>query len=227
MRPVEKWAVGQHGVKEDYKPYGKAKAKLLENFGHAPYYYCNYCDRKVPKVNLEVEHILPKTYPKNKPLETKWVNFLIGCKNCNLAKYDEDIELKNHYWPHMHNTLRLFRVNTDGTIGLKGGLSNAEKTNATNTIELIGLNRGYSHPKRQPQYDRYEEREKVLRIAERKELERRSGKLNDDDIVELAVSNGFWIVWMQVFEGYPTILQRLVNEIKHTYVDCLKTGVER
>jgi hypothetical protein len=227
MRPVEKWAVGQHGVKEDYKPYGKAKEKLLENFGHAPYYYCNYCDRKVPKVNLEVEHILPKKYPKNSHLETKWINFLLGCKNCNLAKKDRDIELNDHYWPHIHNTLKLFTVNNDGTIGTKVGLTIAEKTKAINTIELIGLNRGYSHPKRQPQDDRYEEREKVLRIAERKELQRRRGMLNDDDIVELAVSNGFWIVWMQVFEGYPNILQRLVNEFKHTFTDCLKTGVQR
>ena len=227
MRPVEKWAVGQNGVTEDYKPYGKAKSKLLDNFGHAPYFYCSYCDRKVLKVNLEVEHILPKTIPKNKPLETKWINFLIGCKNCNLAKHNEDIELKDFYWPHLHNTLKLFNVNTDGTIGLNKGLSTSEKRIATNTIELLGLNRGFSHPKRQPQDDRYEEREKVLRIAERKELEIRRGKLNDDDIVELAISNGYWIVWMQVFKAYPTILQRLVNEFKNTFLGCLNGGIQR
>ncbi|MDP2188803.1 MAG: HNH endonuclease [Sphingobacteriaceae bacterium] len=227
MRPVIKWNVGEEGVRAEYKPYGNAKAVLLRNFGHSPNYYCNYCDRLIPMVNMEVEHILPKSVARYEHLEFSWTNFLLSCKNCNLAKGAENIDFDEFYWPHIHNTRPIFVVNVDGTISCNPGLDAAEQNISQETIRLLNLDCGHTTPRRQPQDDRYMAREYVLRLAERKLIQRRDGKLNDDDIIELAITNGFWLVWMQVFEEFPGIRTGLIHAFKNTYEDCLDDNIIR
>lgn len=227
MRPVKKWKVGEERVRETYNPYRNAKAVLLRNFGHAPQYYCNYCDRLIPMVNMAVEHILPHSVGRYHHLKYSWSNFLLSCSNCNLAKSDENIDLEDCYWPHIHNTRPLFIVEIDGTLTFNPHLTPDEQAKAQRTITLFNFDCGHSTPHRQPQDDRYEAREKILRIANRKLVDRSSGKLNDEDIIELAVLTGFWLVWMQVFHAFPGILNGLIAAFKNTYDGCLSNAVER
>ena len=45
---------------------------------------CQYCGRKVPKVELQVDH----KYPKSKGGLNKIENYITACKDCNLGKGD-------------------------------------------------------------------------------------------------------------------------------------------
>jgi uncharacterized protein (TIGR02646 family) len=225
MRPVIKWAVGQNGVIEDYNPSSDAKEKLLENFGNEPFYHCSYCDRIIPKVNLEVEHIQPKE--QNPLLEYKWVNFLIACKNCNLAKHMANVPPANILLPQLQNTWNCFLINNDGT--MEADPANAAAYNrALRTVEIFGLDRGYNHPRLQSQDDRYNARRHVLIIAKR-DLTHYENGVNGylDDIVQHAITLGFWYVWMKVFQDYPEVQDELISWFTNTYADCRTTTVER
>ena len=62
-----------------YKPFGIRWAVLnRDNFT------CQYCGRKAPDVELEVDHI----YPKSKGGEYVMNNLFTACKECNLGKRD-------------------------------------------------------------------------------------------------------------------------------------------
>lgn len=225
MRPVEKWTVGTNGVVAIYNPYSGAKPILLKNFGNEPFYYCNYCDRVIPGVNLEVEHI--QNISHNPALEFTWTNFLIACKNCNLTKSDQHFAIGNILLPQLQNTWNCFKVNNDGTI--EADADNADAYNkASRTVELLGLDRGFFHKARQPQDDRYDARRHVQMIA-RRTLQRYEEGTHDylTDIVTLAISHGFWYIWMKVYSNHPVVQEELVKAFKGTYKMCMTANLNR
>lgn len=225
MRPVTKWVVGTNNVNSVYNSHGEAKLKLLDNFGNEPFYFCNYCDRSIPMVNMEVEHIqCVHHYPEH---EFEWSNFLLACKNCNLAKGDTNFAIANVLLPQFQNTWNCFVINNDGTV-------NADVTNANaysrahRTVEMLGLNRGANHPGRQPQDDRYNARRHVLFIAHRALRHYEKGMPDyADTIIFQAISTGFWYVWMKVFENHQEIQNALIVAFNSTYDACLSTDVDR
>ncbi|OMP75650.1 HNH endonuclease [[Flexibacter] sp. ATCC 35208] len=225
MRPVEKWQVGQNQVVAQYVPHNLAKPKLLENFGNEPYYFCNYCDRVIPMVNLEIEHIQCVRFNSN--LEHSWANFLLACKNCNLAKSDTNVAPGNILLPQFQNTWNCFIINNDGTI--EADEFNALAHNrALQVVELLGLNRGKFHPLRQDQDDRYDARRHALMIAKRA-LKHYEDQVENylTDIIFQATSIGFWYVWMKTFENYPEVQDALIQHFNGTYANCRTTSVDR
>jgi len=225
MRPVLKWKIGENGVTKTYEPYQNAKPILKNNFGGEGFYYCNYCDRKVAGVDLNVEHILPKE--QNPHLEFSWDNFLMACTNCNNAKYTTDFLLDDVVLPHIQNTVDCFSFQDDGTMTLNGIAPNTHHHRILRTIELLGLHMGKDHEERKPQDDRYKERGEVLRIARRKLSQFKSGKQGVQDIIDCATTSGYWLVWAQVFHQQADVKDALIANFKGTYTHCFTTNIDR
>jgi hypothetical protein len=225
MRPVNKWQIGHNGVVPKYEPHTGAKPKLLENFGNEPFYFCNYCDRLIPQVNIEVEHIqCVHHYPD---LEYYWTNFLASCKNCNLTKGDTDFAPGNVLLPHVQNTWDCFLINNDGTMAADASNAAAYQR-ALRTVEIWGLDRGFSHPHRQPQDDRYHVRRHVLILANRALKHYEDGVPNYlPEIIDQAIALGFWYVWMKVFANHPQVQDELIAAFNNTYINCRTTNVDR
>jgi hypothetical protein len=118
-------------------------------------------------------------------------------------------------------------VEIDGTLSCHPRLTTAERTIAQRMLRLFRFDCGHTNRRRQKQDDRYAAREYVLRLANRKLNDRLAGNIDDEGIVELAVTNGFWLVWMQVFHAFPGILNGLTAAFKNTYDGCLSNAVER
>lgn len=223
MRPINKWRTNTNNVKGTYDPYGGAKLILLANFGNEPNYFCNYCDRNIPGVNLEVEHVQPvKHYPD---LEFSWVNFLIACKNCNLAKLDYNLEYQNIVVPHYQNTFNCFEFNNDGTISVPPHMVNNPRI--AETIRMLGFDRGHGHPDKQPQDDRYDIRRQTLFTARKKLKQYEEGRQDIDDIVEMAITTGFWAVWMNVFKNHEKVQNALIESFTNTFENALTTNLNR
>jgi uncharacterized protein (TIGR02646 family) len=228
MRPVDKWTVGTNGVVKTYKPYRKAKTVLKNNFGEEPNFYCSYCDRQLPGITIDVEHILPKGLPKYAHLEFEWDNFLLGCKSCNGVKLDSDFNPTDVVLPHSQNTLKCFDFNTDGTVKPINGLSKGDLKQVNATITLLGLDIGEKHPKRKPQDDRFAARREIFAIAKIMLSRYESGIVDYViDITKVARASGFWAVWMKVFENHIEVQDALIAAFKGTYPNCRTTDIDR
>lgn len=227
MRPVKKWVVGEEGVVTTYSPYRNAKPVLKRNFGEEPFFYCNYCDRKLPGITIDVEHILPKGLPHHAHLEYSWDNFLLSCKSCNGVKLARDFSLNDVVLPHVNNTLLCFNFENDGTVSVKNGLDPAVITKSSNTISLVGLDIGENHTNRKPQDDRFSERRETLNLAKRKLAQFEQKKQDVYDIVEMAKHSGFWSLWMEVFNNHQDVKSELIKAFKGTQPDCLTTNIDR
>ena len=226
MRPVIKWNIGQNGVVAEYIPWNAAKKHLLKNFGNEPFYYCSYCDRYIAGVNLEVEHIKPKGLPQYDAIKYHWNNFLISCKNCNLAKNDQDFEYSDVIMPHIQNTFGCFAFNNDGTVTSIVD-DDVTRVRALNTIKILGLDRGYNHPSRQPQDDRYNVRRYILELASRKLIQYEADCQDVEDIVQLSITHGFWSIWMKVFERHTVVQDALITAYAGTFDNCRTTNIDR
>jgi uncharacterized protein (TIGR02646 family) len=210
MRPIEKWAVGTHGVQAEYNPYQSAKQKLSENQGD----YCCYCDRRLDVIALEVEHLKPKK--KFPAQEFKWDNFLLACKSCNIVKDDKDL-LGAILFPHTHDTFYAFSISPSAFVIPRNGLQPADNALAEKTIRELGLNRKEGDPDRTPGDDRFKYRRQALDVAMRYLQKLETGKADVETIVDLALSRGFWLVWMEVFANHLDVQQKLANAFQGTY----------
>jgi uncharacterized protein (TIGR02646 family) len=227
MRPLLKWKVGEHGVLATYNPYNKAKAKLKSNFGEEPYYFCSYCDRSVPGITIDVEHILPKGISKYSHLEFTWKNFLLSCKSCNGVKLDADFRPSDCILPHKNNTVECFTFNKDGIISYNPLLAKKEKAKIKKTIKLLGLDIGLTHPKRKPQDDRFAARREAFNLAKRYLVLYKTKTILIDDIISNCKASGFWSVWMYIFRNQKKVRIALVNSHIGTYPDCLSKNIYR
>ena len=220
MRPVERGSVpidSTTGVQISFREHGDAKPKLLQRVGK----YCSYCEKPLTHL-IDVEHILPKThFPQ---LKTNWHNFLISCRVCNDIKGHSAIKRKDFYWSDVDNTFRMFEYNLGGELKVNSSLSITEQVIAKNTLDLLGLDRkpGHSKYKDRSADERWRERFTALRIAQEA-----FGDLQDNDtsqmrnqIVRNAQGQGFWSVWMTVFQNDPDMLNRLIAAFPGTCKSC-------
>lgn len=222
MRPIERGPVptDKQGLPVVFSDYKDARGYLIERIG----YYCSYCGMCV-KASLAVEHVLPKSlYPG---LEKNWTNFLLSCANCNSVKSDKNIVLTDYFWPDRDNTMRAFQYGEGGSIGVHPDLSAKDQTKAKNTIKLTGLDRrpgkGLTvRQVRQARDNRWKVRKDTWGMAERAydNLLKNNTTPMRDQIVDVAMAQGYWPVWHTVFQQDSDMLRRFKEAFPGTCEHC-------
>ncbi len=226
IRPVERGPVpkDESDKPKTFRVYTDAFADLVERIGG----YCSYCERRIP-VPLAVEHILPKS--KHPDLELAWDNFLLGCTNCNSVKKDKDIALTDYYWPHLDNTARAFEYRADGRAGVHANLTPAQRKRAERTLKLTGLDRHPASPNSKPTPNdrRWLHRSEAWEIAQRslERLQKNDTLFMREEIVEHAQAQGFWSVWMTVFQDDLDMLNRFIVAFPGTCKKCFNKKGEK
>ena len=226
MRPIVKAKVGSavtyvdsqghtvnHVVQEYYADYKETKLPLVGNLGP----YCSYCERQLLASDLAVEHIEPKS--KNGK-ETEWADFLIACNVCNGVKKDSVADRDSH-WPHLNNTFLSFIYDNTGRIKVNPDLSAQSRAHAQKLLDLIHLQRCPDSSDIPTEMDfrwckRYETWNKATR---QKELYLHRS-INEEDVITMAKSSGYWSVWFTVFAGVDVILSRLISDFPGTCASC-------
>ncbi|MCP6682296.1 HNH endonuclease [Bacillus nakamurai] len=221
MRPINRGSCPEiDGNTVEFKSYQDARGYLIERLGP----YCSYCERRVVS-SLAVEHIHHKDLHKH--LETEWENFLLACTNCNSTKGIKLVPEDEHFLPHKDNTYRSFVYKCGGIVEPSPDLSEPDRVKATNTINLVGLNKIVTDDlKRNPQ------------MADRRSLERREkwelanmlkSQLLSRAKVEgtalemfkrLVEESGMFSVWMTVFKEHKLFLKEILEVFPGTDLLC-------
>ncbi|BCV48376.1 HNH endonuclease [Shewanella algae] len=212
MRPVSK---GASPVEGEFKKYQDAKPDLISRLGA----YCSYCERKIPTL-LAVEHIEPKSLKPG--LEKNWSNFLLACTNCNSCKGDAPVDLQKLLLPDRDNTFEAYTYEDDGAIVPSHQLIAAQKALALETLKLVGLDKpiqGYRDANDQMvSLDRPSQRMEVLMSAQNALNNFNMAPIDPmkDIIVELALSTGYFSIWMRVFDAVPEMKVRFIEAFNGT-----------
>ena len=138
MRPIERGPAPRANAE-----YGDAIFDSVDKLGR----YCSYCERRLP-TNLAVEHMSPMSL--NEALKLDWINFLLGCVNCNSVKGDDDVAEEDVLWPDRHNTMRAIDYSAGGFVRAVEDLGYDLNRRTTGLLDLVGLHRhfadGYPDP---------------------------------------------------------------------------------
>lgn len=126
-------AVDKGSSPKIYSDYHHARNDLANRLG----WFCSYCEMPVQNM-IEVEHIHP-TQNGGNPID--WQNFLLACRYCNAMKSDRNTSRIGYLWPDRDNTVAAFTYSEAKTIEPANGLSPGIMKMATDTIELMGLDR--------------------------------------------------------------------------------------
>jgi uncharacterized protein (TIGR02646 family) len=222
LRPVLK---GVSPIQGDFNNYRDAFDHLLQRIsigrlqGIQIAQYCSYCERPIP-TNLAVEHIEPKNgaYAKSH-LENRWSNFLLACVNCNSKKGAKEVDFRKLYFPDRDNTFRAFEYLSNGRIRPNPILALPQQTISQNTLDLLGLNDEINADVIGVSKDRRTQRLNVWLLA----LDSLEDFNNDPDnivlkkfLVKEMLANGFFSIWMKVFESHPSVKELFINSITGT-----------
>lgn len=222
MRPVTRGThpVDKEGQEIKFKKYSYARRELILRFGQ----YCSYCEMKLNS-SLHVEHVRPKKPPGAEEniadRELDWGNFLLACANCNSTKGNEDVELAEYYWPDSDNTFRAFVYSDGGVISPASILDIDQIKKANNTIKLTGLDK---QPGNDPKASdrRWLNRSDTWNIAidSKKDLAGADSNAMRAQIIRTAKAQGYWSIWMTVFQDDSEMLNRLIIAFPGTSSDC-------
>jgi len=224
MRPVERGPVPLEadGSNKVFTSYGNARRDLIDRMGQ----YCSYCNQKLPS-SLAVEHVQPKN--PNPTLELVWTNFLLGCTNCNSTKGDKPVHLPEYLWPDVHNTHLAFIYTPDGKINVNPRLSDTLKVKAQNMLDLVGLQ---SYPDNPTASDRRWLNRKdafvkanVALVLYQSAAAKGAATEFEKALGLWASDNGFFSIWMFVFNAYPDVKRQIVLSFKGTADTCFDTDV--
>ncbi|HJT32511.1 MAG TPA: HNH endonuclease [Pirellulales bacterium] len=208
MRPVARGdpPLDAEGTTIVFSHYRDARDRLIERIGD----YCSYCEVCLHS-SIHVEHVRPKK--PNPDLETVWTNFLLACENCNSVKGDDDVTLGDYLWPDTDNTALAFDYCVDEPPRVSQTLTAAHQQLARNTIQLTGLDRVPGHPKFSDRDRRWQKRKEAWGVAllARKALAANPTDQLRESIVHIAVSRGFWSVWMAVFHDDIAMRRRFLG----------------
>ncbi|MFN0199971.1 MAG: HNH endonuclease [Bacteroidia bacterium] len=192
-----------------YTQYGDAKPLLINQLGQ----FCSYCERYVnPESALEVEHVLYKD--KYTRLETSWRNFLLSCKHCNTIKGQKEIDFSHIHLPHLHNTFLSFTYQPSGKITINSAIKGtSEEPKAQALMGLVGLDREPSNKKYNSSDNLVEKRRNAWALAKRylDKYEASPPTTDIDCLIDLVRSNGFWSIWMKVFENHTEVRKELIT----------------
>lgn len=219
MRPINKFTVGHilaNGEMIDalYIPYQNAKQHLIENLGD----YCCYCERKIVE-GLAVEHIKPKSNPRYSNLEFSWKNFLLACLRCNGNdnKGNKLLNLQETFFPTRDETFRIFVYEPNGYVSISPNLSRTDFLMAWKLYDALGLGKFPGlHPNHLPKDNRWKKRNEVWNLASLYKTKFENGMADHQTIIDLALSNGCWSVWMTVFDEYVEIKNCLCRAFQGT-----------
>jgi hypothetical protein len=216
MRPVTR---GASPIPHDFTRYGDAYPYLVSRIEK----YCSYFERYL-QTGLAVEHIQPKKH--HPTLELRWENFLLGCVNCNSTKSDTDVPLDQLLLPDRDNTFAAFEYTPDGQVRPGAHLGAAVQAMAERTLTLTGQNTA-RHLPRDPNLHRIA----LDRLNQRRELWLKALRARSllttspsaalrEAIVNLATAEGFFSIWMKVFEGDADMRRRFIGAFIGTATDC-------
>jgi uncharacterized protein (TIGR02646 family) len=201
MRPVEKGP-----APAVYAQYRDAGPDLQGRLGD----YCSYCERQI-ETHLAVEHIQAKSLVPG--LATDWVNFLLGCVNCNSSKGDTPVNLPDYFWPDADNTLRALTYVRGGLIVPESGLTPELAAKAHATIRLTGLDRFPGNAGREPTTadQRWLRRQQAWEKAERcRDILATQDTMHVRELIaNLAMARGEFSIWWTVFAGDIDMRRRL------------------
>lgn len=219
IRPVERGLVpkDKSGKPKIFKDYTAARGDLIDRIGE----YCSYCEMRLG-ASLAVEHVLPKKHHPR--LALRWDNFLLSCVNCNSAKGDKNIKLKDYYFPDRDNTARAFEYLEGGIVRVNPKLTVAQRARAQRTLKLTGLNR---IPTNNPAASdrRWNNRREAWDIAQRalQRLQMKDTLEMREQIAEHARDKGYWSAWMTVFQGDSDMLKRFIAAFPGTCRKCFNS----
>lgn len=218
MRPVTR---GDSPQTPDYDNYRDAFPELVSRMGM----FCAYCERRIA-TQLAVEHIQPKGLPEYAHLQGRWDNFLLGCVNCNSTKGDKDVILSDVLLPDRDNTAAAYEYTMDGKIVVRAAITSGQREMAQRTLSLVGLDRRLSEVidanGRLVAIDRAAQRMETWLIAQESwnDLQANPSDQLRRQIVRTAVAQGFFSIWMTVFEDNLVIRRLLIQEFVGTAMDC-------
>lgn len=210
MRPVERGPrpLNSDGTPKMYSAYSHARKDLIERIGQ----YCAYCNQKLP-ASLAVEHVQPKVLVPH--LELEWENFVLGCTNCNSIKGDRPVHLTEFLWPHVHNTHLAIIYTPDGKVHVNDSLPADLQRKAQNVLDLVGLQK---YPNNPTASDRrwINRKEAFVKANTALVLYSRAiakGAANEFEklLGSWAADNGFFSVWLTVFNNYPAVKKEIIH----------------
>jgi hypothetical protein len=216
MRPIVKSIkYTEAGDHVEYKPWRKAKPDLINEIGS----YCSYCEKKVNRSALHIEHIFGKKVRNNAGdliydnLQFRWDNFLLACCNCNSVKDNKDVHLTNPYLPHLNNLVHFIEIVEGGHIQIKNGVEGDNLTRTKAFIDLVGLDREPSHSQYSNGDDRWENRLEAKDLAERYFVKYTAVPKQTDieTIINLAAAKGYFSIWYYQFLGYNEVVEALIK----------------
>jgi uncharacterized protein (TIGR02646 family) len=224
MRPVDKGTtpLDDNGQEIVFKEYSHSRRYLVDRIGR----FCSYCENSV-NVNLAVEHVQPKS--KTPALEFNWSNFLLACTNCNSTKGDDDINMEEYIFPDVCNSFLYFEYGYSGIVKPKTGLSPDNTTLAKNTIKLVGLDKTPPNENtiewKKASDSRFEKRLESYKTAidyldKYKVGNEQVRSIYLECFKTIVSGQGFWSIWIQVFEGFPEVILEIkdcINGTNETY----------
>ncbi|MEG6507093.1 HNH endonuclease [Nitratidesulfovibrio sp. 1201_IL3209] len=219
MRPVIRGGRPTDDQEHDIKfcDYVNARGELIRRMGE----YCSYCEMHLD-ASLAVEHVQPKQ-PRGVDLVDQeralnWDNFLLACTNCNSTKGDTNINLDEYIWPDRDNTFRALKYSEGGIVSY--GIDGEIARKAINTIKLTGIDKTPKDTKASDR--RWFNRREAWDIAmrSRNRLANNDNNYFREQIVDTALANGFWSVWMTVFKDDSNMLSRFLQAFPGTCQKC-------
>ncbi len=198
-----------------FNHYSEARTPLMERLGD----YCSYCELPCNE-GPDVEHVQPKSLQPD--LERDWTNLLLSCVFCNSTKGKQAVALNDYLWPDRDNTFSAFTYERDRAPKPSVRLDPLLGTKATATLELLGLEREPGHPLLTKNDRRWSKRKDAWDKAARARsyLESQPSEQMRAIIVDMALSTGFWSVWMTVFAEDRDMLRRFLSCFPGTWVKC-------
>ncbi len=223
MRPIERGSCPEKTYKSGkkktiiFKKYGNAKTYLRKRIGK----YCSYCEMELSNAACHVDHIYAKDLAKYHALINSWDNFLLSCQHCNSTKGIKDVAVLLPYMPHLHNTSLLFKYLDGGLVEIINTLPNPAKDKAKELNDMVGLDRRPRMPEYSDKDDRWRERYETWNVATECLEDYQNGDIKRIRVItSLAVSKGFFSVWMTVFQAYPAIRKALIDAFPGTALTC-------
>lgn len=219
MRPVERGSRPSNpdGTPKTYSSYANARRDLIDRMGQ----YCAYCNHKLP-ASLAVEHVQPKALEPE--LELEWDNFLLGCTNCNSIKGDKPVELTDFLWPDVHNTHLAYDYTPDGKVSIKPSISGKIKVKAQNLLDLVGIQKYPNEPTASDRRCQNRKETFVKATAALLLYTQASAKGAADEFEDIlgwwASDNGFFSIWMQIFNAHPSVKRKITAAFKGTAPNC-------
>jgi len=213
MRPVERGQAPVDGAGNPivFAKHTDARDHLIDRIGD----FCSYCENALHS-QIDVEHVQPKTtaFVGRPDLSLSWENFLLACSYCNRAKWDTVINLNDYLWPDRDNTLHALVYQVDSPPQPNRQLDPLVAQAALSLIELTGLDRVPGHPKFSDRDRRYLKRKEVWGVALLILHQYQQKLISPLSIQLVAVSRGFFSIWMTVFQGDSEVRKLLISGFK-------------